>query len=177
MNNSWPVRRNKWEILKYAKPICSCEHTVIIRAVIVHRVIYLRKYFSFRANHGNSTDSLLLVKYEILRRLYKLCLSELQEPIKQKIKSLQRLWRKFSGVLQSGQRCFGITVACITTSEQSGFAELQMWRGLGAEAARHFPLALRRSSDDTSESMVERRSRGGEEEDACQNNVPPGRII
>ena len=46
-----------------------------------------------------------------------------------------------------------------------------------AEAACHFPLALQRSSDDTSESMVERRSRGGVEEDVCQNNVPPGCII
>ncbi len=46
-----------------------------------------------------------------------------------------------------------------------------------AQAACHFPLAPQRSSDDTSESTVERRSLGGEEEDACQNNVPPGRII
>lgn len=46
-----------------------------------------------------------------------------------------------------------------------------------AEAARHFPLALQRSSDDTSKSMVERRSKGGVEEDVCQNNVPLGCII
>lgn len=46
-----------------------------------------------------------------------------------------------------------------------------------AEAARHFPLALQQSSDDTSESVAERRSRGGEEEDVCQNNVPPGCLI
>lgn len=36
-----------------------------------------------------------------------------------------------SCVLESGQRCFDITPPCITTSEQSGFAELQMWMGLG----------------------------------------------
>lgn len=30
---------------------------------------------------------------------------------------------------------------------------------------------------DTSGSMVEKRSRGGVEEDVCQNNVPPGCII
>lgn len=62
MNNSDPGRRNKWEILKYVKPICSCEHAVIIRAVIVHRFIYLRIYFSFRANRGNYINSLFLVK-------------------------------------------------------------------------------------------------------------------
>lgn len=45
MNNSQAERGNKWEILKYVKPICSCEHTVIIRPVIVHRFIYLRVFF------------------------------------------------------------------------------------------------------------------------------------
>lgn len=37
-----------------------------------------------------------------------------------------------------------------------------------AEAARHFPLALQWSSNDTSEIMVERRSMGGVQEGACQ---------
>ena len=46
-----------------------------------------------------------------------------------------------------------------------------------AETEHRFPLALQQRSDDTSESMVERRSRGGVEEDVCQNNVPPGSII
>lgn len=46
-----------------------------------------------------------------------------------------------------------------------------------AEVARHFPLALQWSSDDTSESRVERRSWEGVGGDVCQNNVPPGRII
>ena len=48
---------------------------------------------------------------------------------------------------------------------------------LWAEAERHFPLALQRSGDGTSESMVERRAKGGVGEDVCQNNVPPGCII
>lgn len=44
MNNASPERRNKWEILKYAKPICSWELTVIIRALIVLGFIYLKKW-------------------------------------------------------------------------------------------------------------------------------------
>lgn len=49
--------------------------------------------------------------------------------------------------------------------------------GPRAETARHFPLALQRSGVGTSESMLERRSSGGKEEDVCQNNVPPGCIM
>lgn len=48
---------------------------------------------------------------------------------------------------------------------------------LRAKAACHFPLAPRRSRDDTSENMVERKTRRGVKEDLCQNNVPPGCII
>lgn len=101
-----------------------------MRAVIVYRFIYLRIYFSFRANQGNDINSLFLVKYLIRHRLNKLILSELQEPIKQSKSTLKAIG-EVSGVLQSGQRCFCVTVACITTSGQSGFAELQMWRRLG----------------------------------------------
>lgn len=50
--------------------------------------------------------------------------------IKQRKSTLKTI-EEVSGVLQSGQRCFNITMACITASEQSGFAELQMWRGFG----------------------------------------------
>lgn len=62
MNNSQPGRGNKWEILKYVKPICSCEHTVIIRPVIVLRFINLRTYFSLRPRKENDTNSFSSLK-------------------------------------------------------------------------------------------------------------------
>lgn len=175
MNNSEPGRRNKWEILKYVKPICSWEHTVIIRAVIVHWFIYLRIFF-LSGPTKETTQPVYLRWNRIQRWQNKLCLSALWEPIKRR-KSTSKTREEVSCVLLSGQRCFNFTLACITTSEQSGFAELQMWRGLRLRLARHFPLAPQHSSDGTSESMLERRSSGGKEEDVCQNNVPPGCII
>lgn len=49
--------------------------------------------------------------------------------------------------------------------------------GLQAEAACPFPSALQPCGDGSGECTLERRSCRDEEEDVCQNNVPPGSII
>lgn len=69
---------------------------------------------------------------------------------------------EFSAVLQSGEGSFHVSVGCVKTSGQSGFCWTPDVERPRAEAARHFPLALQWSSNDTSESMVERRyGKGG----------------
>lgn len=55
MNYSWPEEGIN-EKLKYVKSICSCEHTVIIMAVNIHGLIYLRTYFSLYAKQENNTN-------------------------------------------------------------------------------------------------------------------------
>lgn len=49
--------------------------------------------------------------------------------------------------------------------------------GLQAEAGCHFPSALQPCGGGSGERTLERRSCRDEEEDVCQNNVPPGCII
>ena len=75
-------------------------------------------------------NRLFLGKYMIQHRQSKQALPLLTtEQIKQRKSSL---WRLYRGSLWCfTEWSFDVTVACATTSGQSGFAELQMWRGLG----------------------------------------------
>lgn len=97
---------------------------MIIRPLIVLRFIYLSIYFLLRAQQGNG--KLISVKYMTPQLLNTLSLSEPTQQRRCVLKFIEFMlfYRMVRGL-------FIVTMACLTTAEQSGFAELQMWRGLG----------------------------------------------
>lgn len=99
--------------MKYVKSICSCEHTVIIMAVNIHRLIYLRTYFSFYAKQEGDMNSSYLVKEAIAWPEQDLALSNAGPNIAKRL-------GKVSRVLWSSQRCF-----------ERHQNKLQMWRSFG----------------------------------------------